>query len=155
MDMANRGQKVLRAFGVAATALVALLVTLDCAQLGAAELPRAVVIAPDTEVVAGAPIELLVKVRHDRNTRAELPMLPREWGRLHVVEQSVPITNTAADGRLTTEQILVVSVFEPGIVETPALHVTVRKEKAGSTVIETAAPVTLNVEWSDDVPSCD
>ncbi len=122
--------------------------------LQAAEAARVVLVAATDEVVAGEPIPLSLKVIHDRDTRVEIPRLPREWGPFHVDDQTVQITETTADGRLVTQQTIVVSVYAPGSYSTPPIPVTVRR-KNGSTVIETVSPIALRSRWGEDAPSCD
>ncbi len=137
--------------------LVACLIALPGAASGggAAELPRAVLSAPALEVAAGRPVALTLKVYHDRGTRVVVPRLPVSWGPFHVEDQSVPITETTADGRLVTEETIVVSAYAPGTYATPPIAVTVEPDKGGAAVIETAGPINLTVVWSEEAPSCD
>ncbi len=120
----------------------------------AVQVARVTLEAASDEVVAGEPLQLSLKVLHDRDTRVEIPRLPREWGPFHVDDQAVQITDTTADGRLITQQTIVVSVYAPGTYTTPPIPVTIRR-KNGSTVIETVSPIPVRSVWGEEAPACD
>lgn len=94
---------------------------------------------PDKPLTVGDRITLRLEITHPRDSRVVLPQVDKQWQVFEVIDQTAPETVDNGDGTATTGKDIVVSVFQPGQFQTPALVVTHRKPDGS--LEELAAPV--------------
>lgn len=87
----------------------------------------------------GDPITLRLEVKHPANSQVTLPQLEEQWEGFEIVDQTAPKTVRRADGTATTSKDIIVTLFEPGQYQTPALLVTHHQVDGSSE--ELATPV--------------
>lgn len=100
---------------------------------------------PQTEeVTVGDLVELTLAVKHPAGYQVILPQLPQVWGEYEVRSQTPPKTTSNGDGTETTSQTIVVTLFAPGIHQTPSLNLSLRD--TNGQILERVAPqVSLTV----------
>lgn len=100
---------------------------------------------PETEeVTVGDLVELTLAVKHPAGYQVILPQLPQAWGDYEVRSQTSPETTSNGDGTETTSQTIVVTLFAPGVHQTPSLNLSLRD--TNGQVLERVAPqVSLTV----------
>jgi hypothetical protein len=94
---------------------------------------------PGQTLTVGDRIILRLEVNHPANSRVNLPKLDKQWEKFEVLDQSPPQDAPGSGGTVTTGQNIVVTLFEPGQYQTPALVVT--HQKPDGAIEELAAPV--------------
>jgi hypothetical protein len=97
-----------------------------------------------SELTVGDPLQLTLEVTHPAGTQVIIPRLDPVWGSFEVRSQSPATTATNDDGTETTRQIVEVSLFDIGEVETPPWSLTLT-DGAGGVFEEPVPPVTLTV----------
>jgi hypothetical protein len=96
------------------------------------------------ELTVGDLVELTLSVTHPEGYTVVFPPLPEVWDEYEVRVQNEPETVSNGDGSETTSQVIVVTLFAPGIHQTPGIHLTLRDNE--NQVIERVAPqLSLNV----------
>jgi hypothetical protein len=93
----------------------------------------------DKPLTVGDRITLRLEVTHPINSQVALPQVDSEWGALEVVDQAEPDVTDNNDGTATTGKDIVVTVFELGDFQTPALVVT--HQRADGSTEELSTPV--------------
>lgn len=105
---------------------------------------QARLIADSTPVTVGDVVSLQVEVDHPADTVVILPKLAEEWGDLEVRTQFPAVVEERADGGLTTHQQIDVTLFAPGIFQTPLLTANLTNRQGGTTEVQ-VPPATLVV----------
>jgi hypothetical protein len=123
--------------------MIALLV-LVASPVQAAEAVQ-VALTPDrSELTVGDPVRLTLEVTHPAGYQVIIPRLDQAWGDLEVRNQS-PVTITSnGDSTETTRQVIEVTRFSLGDVETPPLALTI-SDGEGQAFEELTPSVTLSV----------
>ena len=95
-------------------------------------------------ITVGDPVELTLKVTHPTNQQVIIPKLERNWGDFEVQDQSSAKTIINENGTATTRQNITISLFQPGVFETPPLSLIISGDN-GQTSELAAQPVTVSV----------
>ena len=105
---------------------------------------RASLAADRSELSVGDPVALALKVIHPEDHAVVVPRLGPSWGDFEVRRQTTATVVHNGDGTRTTSQQIEVTLFAPGIFETPDLPLSVRQPD-GSVERVSPTPVTLTV----------
>ena len=109
-----------------ALALCALTVAAVPVQSGPPASVRASLVAETSELTVGDLVTLSLIVSHPAQSTVVIPRLERDWGSFEVQAQTSVQTVSVADGTRTVAKQFRVTLFAPGIFETPDLAVSVR-----------------------------
>ena len=105
---------------------------------------RISLVADRAELTVGDPIGLILEVTHPEDHVVVVPKLDPEWGDFDVRRQTSARIVQNGDGTRTTSQQLEVTLFAPGMFETPDLPLSVRRPD-GSVEWVSPTPVRLTV----------
>lgn len=90
-------------------------------------------------ITVGDQVTLRLQVRHAANAWVELPPVTEQWGDFEVLSQTEQRTVDNQDGTATTSKDIMVTMFIPGLYQTPGLNVVhVRPDEVRE---ELAAPI--------------
>ena len=95
-------------------------------------------------ITVGDPVEITLEVKHPANQQVIIPKIEQSWGEFEVQSQSSPETISNDDGTAITRQKITVSLYQPGVFETPPLPLTISGDN-GQTSEIVAQPVTVSV----------
>jgi hypothetical protein len=93
----------------------------------------------DKAITVGDQITLRLEITHPLDSRVVLPQVERQWQAFEVVDQTAPEIVDNGDGTATTGKEIIVTLFQPGQYQTPALVVAHRKPDGS--IEELATPV--------------
>ena len=96
------------------------------------------------ELTVGEIVTLTLDVYHAADHAVVVPRLDSEWGQFEVQSQTTAQTVSIGDGVKTTRKQFQVTLFAPGVFETPSLPITIRSPD-GSVDKVFPSPVKLTV----------
>ena len=105
---------------------------------------RVSLVADPTELTVGDPVTISLIVSHPAESTVVIPRLERDWGSFEVQAQTSVQTVSVADGIRTVAKQFRVTLFAPGIFETPDLAVSVRG-RDGTVAQVSPVPIRLTV----------
>ena len=105
---------------------------------------RMSLVADASELTVGDLVTISLIVSHPADSTVVIPRLEREWGSFEVQAQTSVQTVSVADGIRTVAKQFRVTLFAPGIFETPDLAVSVRGQD-GTVAQVSPVPIRLTV----------
>ena len=105
---------------------------------------RTSLVADASELTVGDLVTISLIVSHPAESTVVIPRLGREWGSFEVQAQTSVQTVSVADGIRTVAKQFRVTLFAPGIFETPDLAVSVRGQD-GTVAQVSPVPIRLTV----------
>ncbi len=100
--------------------------------------------ASQEELRVGDLVELTLQVKHPQGYEVKLPQLPSAWGEYEVRSQTEPETVSNDDGSEITSQVMVVTLFAPGVYQTPMLNLALR-DAQGELIERVVSQLSLTV----------
>ena len=113
---------------------------------------RVSLVADPTELTVGDPVTISLIVSHPAESTVVIPRLERDWGSFEVQEQTSVQTVSVADGIRTVAKQFRVTLFAPGIFETPDLAVSVRGRDG---IVAQVSPVPIRLTVNSVLASQD
>ena len=101
-------------------------------------------VAEPNELTVGDLVTISIVITHPADSTIVVPRLEREWGPFEVQDQTSVQTVSIQDGVKTVAKQLRVTLFAPGIFETPHLPVSIRGQD-GAVGQVSPAPIQLTV----------
>ena len=113
---------------------------------------RTSLVADSSELTVGDLVTISLIVSHPAESTVVIPRLERDWGSFEVQAQTSVQTVSVADGIRTVAKQFRVTLFAPGIFETPDLAVSVR---GGDGTVAQVSPVPIRLTVNSVLASQD